>query len=270
MDIKLIAMDMDGTLFRDDHRTISPRTLTALREAADRGVHLVLASGRAKLMMEEAADVLGGVRYLVTASGAAVWDRETGERLEERAMGPETSLAFLRGLDGLDLPMEVYCEGRVYIARRHWLLPEQRPEEFWRLRRTFVTQVDSLPQALTGRRLEKVDLEGLDAEGREKVLRLAGDLGGLRASVSAHGAELCRADVDKGSALAALCARLGVAPGQVMAFGDGDNDRQMLDWAGWSFAMGNAVAPAKAAARYETADNESDGIALAVERYVLG
>lgn len=269
MDIKLIAMDMDGTLFRDDHRTISPRTLAALRGAAARGVHLVLASGRAKLMMEEAADVLGGVRYLVTASGAAVWDRETGERLEERAIDPGTSLAFLREMDELDLPMEVYCEGEVYIARRHWLLPEQRPEEFWRLRRTLVTQVDSLPQALAGRRLEKVDLEGLAPEGREKVLRLAEDLGGFHVSLSPHGAELCRADADKGSALAALCARLEVVPGQVMAFGDGDNDRQMLAWAGRSFAMGNAAAPAKAAAQYETASNEADGIALAVEQSVL-
>ena len=81
--------------------------------------------------------------------------------------------------------------------------------------------------------------------------------------------ELTAPGVNKGSAVQALCARLGLAPEQVMAFGDAGNDLELLRWAGWSFAMGNASDEAKAAARYVTGSNTEAGVAMAVERYFL-
>ena len=66
-----------------------------------------------------------------------------------------------------------------------------------------------------------------------------------------------------------LCDILGVSPEETMAFGDAGNDLQMLSYVKWSFAMDNASDEAKAAARYLTASNDQDGVALAVEKYVL-
>ena len=76
--------------------------------------------------------------------------------------------------------------------------------------------------------------------------------------------------VSKGAALAALAERLGFARSEVMAFGDASNDLTMLSWAGWSFAMANAMAGVKAVAKYQTASNHEAGVGQAVERYVLG
>lgn len=269
MDIKLIALDLDGTLLAPDHRTVSPRTCSALRRAAEGGVHVVLASGRSQLTMEETARTLGCVRYMVCASGAVVLDRTAGERLLDRSFSPEEAAPLLRCIDRLDIPAEVYSEGNIYISRRHWELPEDRPAEFTRLRETFVEPVGSLPEHLAGHPVEKADLDGMSPEQRERLLALAGSLGGMNVSLSTDGAEFCRADADKGTALAFLCARLGIAPGEVMAFGDGENDRGMLSWAGWSFAMGNARETVRGYARYGTAANCDDGVALAVERYAI-
>ena len=81
--------------------------------------------------------------------------------------------------------------------------------------------------------------------------------------------ELAAGGVNKGTALQALAAHLGLGPEQVMAFGDAGNDLEMLSWAGWSFAMDNASPQAKAAAKYRTAANTEAGVGQAVEKYVL-
>ena len=71
------------------------------------------------------------------------------------------------------------------------------------------------------------------------------------------------------AALRALCARLGIEAGQVMAFGDAGNDLEMLSWAGWSFAMANATPEAKAAARFQALSNTEGGVGAAVEQFLL-
>ena len=81
--------------------------------------------------------------------------------------------------------------------------------------------------------------------------------------------ELNAPGVHKGRALAALAQRLGLTADQVMAFGDADNDLEMLEYARWSFAMGNAAPEAKAAAKHVTGANDEGGVAMAVEEYVL-
>ena len=73
----------------------------------------------------------------------------------------------------------------------------------------------------------------------------------------------------KGAALAALCRLLGIAPENTMALGDSGNDESMLRQAGFSVAMGNANAEARAAARYMVTDNEHDGVAEALERFCM-
>ena len=85
----------------------------------------------------------------------------------------------------------------------------------------------------------------------------------------AENLEFTAVGVNKGTAVQALSARLGLGPEQVMAFGDAGNDLEMLAWAGWSFAMANASVEAKKAARYETGSNAEGGVGMAVERWLL-
>jgi hydroxymethylpyrimidine pyrophosphatase-like HAD family hydrolase len=84
-----------------------------------------------------------------------------------------------------------------------------------------------------------------------------------------HLVEGLPAGVDKGNGLAWLAAHLQVHQAEVMAIGDSEADISMLRWAGLGVAMGNASEPAKAAARWVAPQLEQDGVAVAIERYVL-
>ena len=96
MSVKLIALDMDGTLLGADHATIPARNLAALRKAAAGGVRLAIASGRSWSLVRETAHDLGPVRYGITANGAYTLDAATGETMAQFPMDREQCMAVIR------------------------------------------------------------------------------------------------------------------------------------------------------------------------------
>ena len=109
-----------------------------------------------------------------------------------------------------------------------------------------------------------------DGESRERVRRqLAGRTDILLSSAGDHNLEVNAPNGGKGDALCALGARLGIPPQQIMACGDQLNDLSMLRAVGFPVAMGNAVPQIKEIAAHVTLTNEQDGVAAAVERFVL-
>lgn len=97
------------------------------------------------------------------------------------------------------------------------------------------------------------------------------ELQGFKASLSgAPFIEITGAGVSKASALAAMCADLGIESNEVMALGDAHNDLEMLRWAGIPVAPANAQPEVKAIATEITASNDDDGVALAIERVLAG
>jgi hypothetical protein len=118
---------------------------------------------------------------------------------------------------------------------------------------------------IQGRRARGRVLEALEPEWKERVRFVT--------SVTTQGHELLTltaTGADKGAALGAACAELGLSPREVVAIGDADNDVELFRAAGASFAMGQASAAAKAAASAVTGTNQEDGVAQAVERLLDG
>lgn len=274
MAIKLIVTDMDGTLFDDDHYTVPPRNIAALRAARERGIKLALASGRTWSILQNAATQLGGVDYAILSNGAAIWDVGTGEYIYENGFPNPQAVALIEGLIREDLPFEVYCRGQNYLRPvdtdrlGEGLLSSNFAELY--LKRGVVLAPD-LAAALEGRPMEKINLFYAPAERQEALREMAQATGPVEISKAMErNMEFNYGGVSKGAALAALAERLGFDRSEVMAFGDASNDLTMLSWAGWSFAMANATEEAKATARYQTASNSEAGVGQAVERYVLG
>ena len=274
MAIKLIAMDMDGTLLDDDHATIPARNVTALRAAREKGVKLVLASGRTWSILRDAAEQLGGVDYAILANGAAVRDAVTGEHIYENGFPNPQAVALIHALEKEDLPFEVYCHGQNYLRAKDagrlgdGLLSPGFAEMY--LKRG-VRLVSDLAAALEGRSMEKINLFHATKEQQERLRALALATGPVELSNALErNMEFNFGGVSKGKALAALADHLGLLPEEVMAFGDANNDLTMLSWALWSFAMANAMDSAKAAAKYHTASNHEAGVGQAVEKFVLG
>lgn len=271
-EIKLICLDMDGTLLDDDHATVPPRNIAALRQAAERGAAVAIASGRAWSLLRGVNAQLGVTRYAVLSNGAAVLDVKAGKWIYRRAMDQKARRIIISQLLEWGIPFEVYCEGENYIQadRAEQVLASALSPEFAQVLRTMSYFPEDLNAALDGKGVEKIHIFHVPDELRRQMLDVVEACGPLAVTTSfAQNMELTAPGVNKGSAVQALCRELGLEPTQVMAFGDAGNDLELLRWAGWSFAMGNASDEAKAAARYVTGTNREGGVGMAIERYLL-
>lgn len=268
--IKLIALDIDGTLLTSQ-RTISPDTLKALRAASAAGVRIVLATGRAFRSLQDVMEKLGCADYAVTSSGGGVFDAE-GNMLFAAKFSPEHVRAVLAAVRRFGTYPELYIRGQAYAAAleldslRAWGVPEKVCGYILDTR----VRVEDMDAFIDSR---IADIEGMDVltapyEHRAAMRAALEGIDGLAVSSSSpHYVDVNTAGVTKASGLEFLGRRLGIAPGEMAAFGDAENDLPMLSYAGLGIAMGNAAPETAAAARYVTDSNDGEGIAKALRHF---
>lgn len=273
MSIQLIAADLDGTILRSD-KTVSARTEQAFRAVSAQGCLVVPSTGRLKKTIPEQVLGFPGVRFCVTSNGASVLDLQTGGAVFTDLMTREQTERVLSYLCPTGFLVEAYAGGNSYSERKALAgMIRMGPPE-WLVDLTLQSQtfVDDLPAYVRehGMRLEKINLPYLPAGDRHRFACAFSSMPGF-AVCSAYDTnlEINTASCSKGNALDHLCSRLGIPAAQAMAVGDGGNDVSMLRWAGLGVAMGNASRDALEAADAVTASNDADGVALALERYVL-
>ena len=273
MGIELIAVDLDGTALHTD-RSVSRRTLRALSAAAARGVLVVPATGRVARMVPRKLLEIPGVRYVLTSNGASVADLRTRSVVYSNPMPPADSKRIVHLFVSRGVLTEAYIGGVSYAnaGAMESLSRLGLPGDFFCYIRESQIFVQDLEHFLDtcGWGLEKVNIPYLPRGERDRITRELLATGNY--SVTSSGGsnlEVNAASASKGDGLAHLCRLLGIDRDRVMAVGDGDNDVSMLRFAGLGVAMGNAVPQARRAARAVTAVNDRDGLAQAVERYVL-
>lgn len=271
-DIRLICLDMDGTLLDDDHATVPQRNVSALRAAAERGAATVISSGRAWDLLQEVDVQLGVTKYAVLSNGAAVLDVTSGEWIYRSCLPDQARVPLIDLLLEWGLPFEVYCQGKNYIQldRKEQVLSCAFTPQFQRILANYSQFPVYMNDALPAGTVEKIHAFYVPPERRQELVERALGWGPLSVTTSFQdNMEFTAPGVNKGTAVQALCARLGLGPEQVMAFGDAGNDLELLRWAKWSFAMANATEDAKQAARYVTGSNHEAGVGMAIEQYLL-
>lgn len=271
--VRLLALDIDGTLLRSD-KTISPRTLLALRAAREQGVRLVLVTGRRLPAARRAAAALGDVD-LVLHNGALIV--EDGVVLRCRPLARELARSAIRIGRALEADPVIHAghrgEGRLVVEGVRpsntllaYYVERSNPD---------VVQVDDLETALTedplqvmfGGRRELMEallprlLEGVGGPVRiERTLYPESGVGIL---------DVLAPDVNKAEAVAFLQERWRVSAAETLAVGDNWNDLEMLRTAGLGLVMGNADPDLRALGFPVLPTNDEDGVAVAVEKYVL-
>lgn len=264
--IRLIATDIDGTLLNTSKR-ISKRTLAALSLARDAGIHVVPSSGRQPFSIEE---VLGhtwvGEGIVIGANGAVGYNLGTGEVLFETLIDAQAQATLFYALR--EMFPSIVCVSVRDAGATFW--PEagyvgmMDPGDHGR-----EGELAHYPlEEVLGSPSVKLVIRGRDVSPED--LRIAAEelaIPGVKASTSgAPFLEVAAEGVTKAEGLSRLCAALGVDQGDVIAFGDNNNDVEMLQWAGRGVAMGNALPEVAALADETTATNDDDGIAVVVER----
>lgn len=268
MQYKILALDLDGTLTNTD-KIITPRTKAALQAAAQRGVCIVLASGRPTVGIEPLAKELELEKYggcILSYNGGKIIDCKTGETLVQYAFPAqliEPVCTFSRYWNVVPLTYD-----RNGIVTEDPASPYVQEEA--RINRIPVRQVENLPAEVTYP-INKLLLTGdpADMPHVEELMQqeFAGKLSICRSQP--FFIETMPLGVGKDTSLEILLRAKGLTPANLMACGDGWNDLPMIRLAGLGVAMGNAQAPVKAAADWLTADNDHDGVGLAVEKFIL-
>jgi Cof subfamily protein (haloacid dehalogenase superfamily) len=267
--VKLIASDLDGTILGHDF-TISPRVVEAFGSARAAGYEVVFVTGRPPWFMKPLLEHMGSAGHtvgrVIGCNGAVVCDLESGEILESELLSIEDALATIEGVKAR-VPHAAFAAETLDgpIAEPRFLLQE----------RISMNLVDDLAEALRARsgeldgvlKLHARDPESSDADGFFAVASEGVAPGGYPThSVVGYALmEVSKAGVNKAVTLARYAAELNIAPHEVMAFGDMPNDRQMLEWAGFGFAMASGHPAAQEAADRVAPAFEDDGVAVIIE-----
>lgn len=267
--IRLIATDLDGTLLRDDG-TVSPRTVAALAAAEEAGVEVFFVTGRPARWMDVVSDHVHGHGLAICGNGAAVVDLHGGPGAHRFVKVRE--LARPDALDVVRL-LRAAAPGTRYAVEQTYGF-HQEPE----YPKVHMEVPDSLAPAeellALGGPADREPVLKILAHHRtldpDEFLALAREAIGERAAVTRSSPsallEIAGPGVSKASTLAQCCAERGIAPEEVIAFGDMPNDVEMLTWAGRSYAMGNAHPDVVAAASGRTVANNEDGVAVVIEK----
>lgn len=273
MPVRLIAFDLDGTLL-DGRKNIPEENLRALRAAAAAGALLVPATGRIFTGVPELLRQLPGARYFITINGACAYDAVEDKNLYASELSVDCCLRLIAYMDRLPAIYDCYQDNWGYISRDMFekagdYIPDPG---IMKMMRELRTPVDSLADTLRqkGRPVQKMQMHFQDMDERKRQLKLVAERFPETAVSSSlpWNIEINSAGATKGQALKALCSALDIDLGDVLAFGDGSNDLDMLRTAGIGVAMGNAVEEVKAAADWVAPNNEEAGVATGIWRFM--
>ena len=268
----LIALDMDGSLLTTE-KHLTPRAKAALSRAAEAGTLIVPATGRFYKGLPAELRSEPYLRYCITINGAHVYDALFDRTISAAELPCARALDAMEYLDTQDVIYDCYQSDWGWITRKFWdTASEFVPDQYYlKMLRSLRNPVDELKTHLrkVGRNVQKIIIFTRTDELQDELLQhLPGQFPDMVVTSSArHNIELNAPAANKGTALQALTEALEIPMKQVMAVGDGLNDRSMLEAAGFAVAMGNAHPAIKAIADYVTDDCDHDGAAKAIERF---
>lgn len=267
--IKLIAIDLDGTLL-NDKKEISKTNQEVLAQAKAKGVKIVLCTGRplkAILPYLDVLDLRSSGDYSITFNGGLVQKNDTGEIVDKQTLSVADVQDLLAVAETIDMPLDVLADDVVLCfptsLTHQTIYPTLNPLLVFQPTDKQSVSVKTLyNKAVVAYDQEELDqwIPKIPAEFKERyeVIKTRSNL-----------LEFMPKGVTKAYGIQLLAQELGIEPAEVMAIGDEENDLSMIAYAGVGVAMGNAISAVKEAADVVTATNEEDGVAKIVSEYVL-
>lgn len=269
MAIELIAIDMDGTLLNPQHE-VTPAVKKALSDARAKGVQIVLATGRPFIGVQrylQELDLQQDGCYCITNNGALVHNAKDGSVIAEIALTIDDYHYFEQLSRQLGVHFHALTKTDLFTANRH--------VSSYTVHESFTTGIplqfcpaEEMDPMLTFPKVMMID----DPELLDRAISQLPDDAKARYTImksSPYFLEILDKRVNKGEGVKVLVEKLGLARESVMTLGDQENDIAMLEYAGLGVAMGNALDSVKAVSQFVTKNNTEDGVAFAVEKFVL-
>ncbi len=274
-DIRLLALDLDGTTF-NSRKIITQHTREVLQAACEKGVIVMPATGRARWTLPEAFLSIPGVRYALTSSGSIVWDLEKNIKIHEDYLDTKTAAKITDWFLTLGEHTQIVHDGRFYSDRTGYEKFIKGFDRFPQFAKEYVISsripVDNLSEYVRSGTLniEKVLITFEDTSLCQMILNYLKRFDDVYVTPEGRFmVEVTPKTASKGRTLVKFGEKLGIAREQIMICGDGMNDRSMFEEAGFAVAMGNACDEIKEMADFVTLTNDEDGVAYAVEKFIL-
>jgi hydroxymethylpyrimidine pyrophosphatase-like HAD family hydrolase len=259
MRIDLVALDLDGTLL-DPSENVSGRSRAAIRQALERGVRVVLVTGRGVDLPIRISHELGLNLPVICCHGALTKDFGANRTLLHVPVPLQFAKPMIEFAEREGLSVAIYLEESFWrLEGSHVYMDDMRG---WREVKTFADVLLGAPTFI--RFLGRESVAAMEREFGDWPLAFRYERWG-----DFRECAVLNREASKRFALSRLCADFQIARERVLAIGDSANDVPMLRWAGLGVAMGNSPPDVKEAVRHVTASNADDGVAIAIERLVL-
>ncbi|MEQ8155407.1 MAG: Cof-type HAD-IIB family hydrolase [Clostridiaceae bacterium] len=265
---KLVAIDIDGTLVKND-KTLSEETKKIIRQICAKGVKVVITTGRSIDRIQEFVKELGleGEEYVIANNGCSIYSTTQEKPIYEKTVTGRDFKEVYRCFKKEGTTMEAHL-GTEYLIEED--LKTVVPND-WRITSPAARTVDFMKELGDDDKLVKFLL----FSGKEMLDELYGEIQevfGDRFSIVRsmdHMCEFMQKGCHKGSGITELARILGIKQEEIIAIGDELNDMEMIEYAGMGIAMGNAKDELKEIANYITKTNEEDGVAYALDKFIL-
>ena len=270
MDIKCIALDLDRTTLNAQGK-LSKANEEAIHKAVAKGIHVCIASGRAFDTLPQDVVSIPGIEYAITSNGAAVYRIQDKQCLRSYVLTEQSVKKILELTKDFPVTYEGFIRGTAYAAKEYI----EDPVKFGATEHAvaYVQSTRHLQDDIVSflkqhdDELDSMDIVVKDEAQKQKVIEV------LKAEVEdiyitssiSQLVEISYKDAGKRSGVKFITEYLGLNPKQVAAFGDADNDIDMLEYAGCGIAMENASNGLLAVADAVTLHHDRDGVAYALK-----
>jgi len=273
--IRMVGMDLDGTLFTNDKK-ITEHTRKILEKTIEQGVVALAATGRPESGLPRELLEVSGISYALTSNGARIIRLPSRQVVYQQLIPWDVALQAIHMMQTWEhCVWEVYFDGKVYVedGEYHFLYHEDMsPALIEYIHKSRIFQKDLLGKIEREHiGLEKIHMVFEDTSWRdEKLKELQEAFPQLDVScATTFNMEINSALAGKGNGLLALGKILGISREEIMACGDAENDWDMLKKAGFSVVMENGNEATRKLADFVTRSNEEEGVAWALEQFVL-
>lgn len=288
---KLITVDLDGTLL-DSYGTISQKNKNAIQNAMNRGIEVVIASGRPISSAKSYANESGANNYIICGNGSVLYDIQNDKILYDKFIDRQKALQIIKICEENSIFYCLYTETLTISKSLNYNIlfynneNKRMPDD----KRTNIKIIDNMykyveenpdigilkiticdeDKIIFGGIIRKLrEIKDIDVLDVQHMARKVITLGTEERTVEYHYTEITSVNVNKWNAIEKLAENLQIKPEEIMAIGDNINDKEMIENAGLGVIMSNSAPYMKEFADVVVSDNNEDGVAEAIEKYVL-
>ena len=286
---KLVAVDLDGTML-NQYGDITEKTKNVIKKTIEKGIDVIIASGRPIDSIKEIAKEIGSKNYFIAGNGAIIYDIQKDEIIYDKFLPKEKVLEIIKLCEENSISYNVYTDKTIlanalkynvlYYQKENLKKEESKKtkisivediyeyvksrenEKFLKI--TICDESESIFKSIIKklRQIDKIEVMDTSHMSRKTIMQ-----GTEEITIEYYYTEITLENVDKYNAIEYLINKLNIKNEEVIAIGDNINDKKMIENAGLGIAMQGSTPQVMEVADYVTTSNSEDGVAKAIEKF---